>query len=179
MISIRPTRADELDTVMPLFDQARTTMRRSGNMNQWTNGYPSRELIARDSRLGQSYVMVESGGGSVVGIFAFIHGVEPTYRRIYEGAWLDDDLPYATIHRLAGATGWHGLADACFDWCTQQAASLRVDTHRDNVIMRHVLTRRGFSYCGIIYLENGDERLAFQKLVVRHNAPPTRLLAGR
>ena len=26
-----------------------------------------------------------------------------------------------------------------------------------------VLKRNGFSYCGIIYLENGEERLAFQK----------------
>ena len=37
-----------------------------------------------------------------------------------------------------------------------------IDTHRDNVIMRHVIDRYGFTYCGIIYLLNGDERLAYQ-----------------
>jgi hypothetical protein len=28
--------------------------------------------------------------------------------------------------------------------------------------MRHVIERYGISYCGIIYLLNGDERLAYQ-----------------
>ena len=163
MFTIRLTRLEELDAVMPLFDQARATMRRSGNLHQWADGYPSRQTIARDIALSQSYVCVDTGG-HIVGTFAFIPGEEPTYRRIYEGAWIDDSLPYATIHRLAGATGTHGLANACFTWCARRAESLRVDTHRDNVIMRHLLSRLGFTYCGIIYLQNGDERLAFQKL---------------
>ena len=42
------------------------------------------------------------------------------------------------------------------------AGNLRIDTHRDNVIMRHVIDLYGFTYCGIIYLLNGDERLAYQ-----------------
>lgn len=40
----------------------------------------------------------------------------------------------------------------------------RVDTHGDNVIMRRCIERAGFVYCGIIYLLNGDPRLAYQKL---------------
>ena len=28
--------------------------------------------------------------------------------------------------------------------------------------MQHVIVRHGFAYCGIIYLSNGDERLAYQ-----------------
>ena len=31
--------------------------------------------------------------------------------------------------------------------------------------MRNGLKKLGFTYCGIIYLENGDPRLAFQKLL--------------
>ena len=38
-----------------------------------------------------------------------------------------------------------------------------LDTHRDNIPMQKVLARNDFTYCGIIYLENGDERLAFNK----------------
>ena len=41
--------------------------------------------------------------------------------------------------------------------------NIRIDTHRDNRIMQHVLEKFGFTYCGIIYLLSGDERLAFQK----------------
>ena len=38
------------------------------------------------------------------------------------------------------------------------------DTHRDNTIMQHLITKHGFTYCGIILLANGDERLAYQKI---------------
>ena len=30
--------------------------------------------------------------------------------------------------------------------------------------MQHILQKHGFRYCGIIYLLNGDERLAYQKI---------------
>ena len=40
--------------------------------------------------------------------------------------------------------------------------NIRIDTHRDNQTMRRLLARYGFIECGIIYLANGDERLAFQ-----------------
>ena len=42
-------------------------------------------------------------------------------------------------------------------------SAIRIDTHRDNKIMQHNLLKYGFTYCGIIYLANGDERLAYQK----------------
>ena len=42
-------------------------------------------------------------------------------------------------------------------------SNIRIDTHRDNRIMRHNIEKHGFAYCGIIYLANGDERLAYQK----------------
>jgi len=37
-------------------------------------------------------------------------------------------------------------------------SNIRIDTHRDNRIMQHVISKYGFTYCGIIYLANGDER---------------------
>lgn len=40
--------------------------------------------------------------------------------------------------------------------------NIRIDTHRDNRIMQHNILKYGFSYCGIIYLLSGDERLAYQ-----------------
>ena len=57
-----------------------------------------------------------------------------------------------------------GVASACLQWCYRQIPNLRADTHRDNHILQYILKKYGFQYCGIIYLLNGDERLAFQKL---------------
>lgn len=145
---------------MDMVEQSRHIMRQSGNMEQWTNGNPRQELFETDIRNGNSYVCVDADG-MVKGTFAFIRGIEPTYLKIYGGSWLND-APYAVIHRIAGTADSHGLADACLDWCYQQLPNLRIDTHRDNKIMQHILLKHGFSYCGIIYLADGSERLAYQ-----------------
>ena len=41
--------------------------------------------------------------------------------------------------------------------------SLKVDTHEENIPMQNLLKKNGFKYCGIIYLEDGGKRVAFEK----------------
>ena len=48
-------------------------------------------------------------------------------------------------------------------WAFDSFGNVRVDTHKDNYVMQNMLKKLGYSYCGIIYLENGDPRLAYQK----------------
>ncbi len=163
MIQIRKTRMEEIDRLMDIFDQGKRIMRKSGNLKQWTGGYPEKELIQKDIEAGNSYVCLNEKE-HIIGTFTFIPGKDPTYARIYEGQWLDDERPYATIHRLAGTEDSHGVAAACLEWCYTQMQNLRADTHRDNHILQHILQKHGFRYCGIIYLANGDERLAYQKM---------------
>ena len=43
-----------------------------------------------------------------------------------------------------------------------QYGSIRIDTHKDNSVMRNALLREGYRYCGIIHCWNGSERLAYQ-----------------
>ena len=56
-----------------------------------------------------------------------------------------------------------GAASFCLNWALEQCRNLRIDTHRDNVVMQHMLDKNGFQYCGIIYLEDGSERMGYQK----------------
>ena len=170
--TVRAATPADLPRLMDLFRQARETMREDGNITQWAGEYPSAEVVLEDIRLGRSYV-IEDGSGTVAGTFAFIPGIEPTYNRIFDGRWLDDTLPYATIHRLAGSRHSHGVAGACFAWAWEQCRArrldarpytLRVDTLADNHIMRHCILKAGFTYCGIIYLADGSPRLAYQKI---------------
>lgn len=163
MIEIRKTEIAELGILMELFEQGKRIMRKSGNMKQWTGGYPDEELVKKDIENGNSYVCLDEER-NIVGTFTFIRGNDPTYARIYEGAWSDDTRPYGVIHRLASTEQSKGVASACLQWCYRQIPNLRADTHRDNHILQHILKKHGFQYCGIIYLQNGDERLAFQKL---------------
>ncbi len=160
LLQISPARIDELPKMMPLFDHSRQLMRASGNMQQWIAGYPSPTLIANDITQGHSYVI--RNAGNIVGTFAFIIGRDPTYTIIEGGHWHEDATPYGTIHRLACAPGQHGIAAACIAWCRQQITTLRVDTHADNAIMQHLLTKYGFQYRGIIHIADGSPRLAYQ-----------------
>lgn len=147
--------------MLEIFEQAKGVMRSDGNFGQWTGGYPSVEVLKADMERGSSYVISDSGS-EIVGTFAFIPGIEPTYNYI-EGKWLTDG-PYATIHRLASGPESHGIARECFDWCWSRVQNLRIDTHADNSIMQHCILKYGFTYCGVIYLANGDPRLAYQKI---------------
>jgi hypothetical protein len=51
---------------------------------------------------------------------------------------------------------------------TDPISTIRIDTHRDNCIMKHILTKYGFTMCGVIYLADGAPRDAYY--LQRHSA---------
>lgn len=160
LLAIRPALADEMGSIMDVLQAAIGIMRASGNKNQWINGYPSREVVLQDICLDNGYVVLD--GKRIVGYFAYIASPEPTYAKIYDGAWLEDTLPYHVIHRIGSYPEVHGVFRAILNWCVSRDGNIRIDTHRDNRIMQHNILKYGFSYCGVIYLLSGDDRLAYQ-----------------
>ncbi|MBP3260481.1 MAG: N-acetyltransferase [Prevotella sp.] len=150
------------ERIMEVFSAAKTIMRASGNMHQWGEDYPSLDVVRADARHDGAYVVED--GGTVVGYFAFLSSPEPTYAEIYGGAWVDDVRPYHVVHRIASTPAAHGVFRSIIDFCFARDKNIRIDTHRDNHIMQHVMQWCGFAYCGIIYLANGDERLAYQRV---------------
>ena len=148
-----------LDAIMRIYDHARALMAQTGNPTQWGDGYPRRSLLEADIAQGNCYICVDDGG--VQGVFVLIFWDEPAYVGIQNGAW-KNDAPYAAVHRLAGSGKTKGVAKACFDFCKGQIANLRADTHEDNRIMQHLLEVNGFERCGIIHVEDGSPRIAYQ-----------------
>ena len=159
---IRKSTLTDLPIILNLRDQAREIMRSYGNTFQWPDGYPPDERFMNDIKCGGSYVMLDTG--TIVGTFALLPSPEVTYNVIYNGQWLDD-APYHVIHRIASTPTSHGILDAVLDYCEKQVNNIRIDTHEANIIMRKGLEKHGYQYCGIIHLLNGDERLAFQKIL--------------
>lgn len=157
---IRKAKERDLPRILELIECGRQKMRASGNLDQWTDGNPRQELILQDIANGNSYIVEDDC--ETVATFAFIQGPDITYKRIYEGLWLDETDDYYVIHRLASKPGVHGVLKAVLDHCFTLTLNIRIDTHRQNVIMRHALEKYGFRYCGIIYLLDGAERLAYQ-----------------
>ncbi len=159
-MTIRPSTQADIPTLLQIAEEAKQTMRESGNQHQWTDGYPSAEVFREDILRGVSYVVERED--KPVATFALIPGPDVTYAKIYEGQWLSDE-PYYVIHRIASRQGVSGVLKLVVDYAFGQTKSIRIDTHRDNAIMQHLLKKLGFTYCGIIYLLSGDERLAFEK----------------
>ena len=161
--TIRKSTLVDLQTILSLRDQAREIMRSYGNTFQWPDGYPRDDMFQKDIEMGGSYVMLDEKG-MIVGTFALLPSPEVTYNVIYDGQWLDDE-PYHVIHRIASTSDSHGVLDALLDYCESKVGNIRIDTHEANIIMRKGLEKHGYQYCGIIHLLNGDERLAFHKVI--------------
>ena len=160
-MEIRKATLSDLPRLLEIFEKARTFMRANGNMEQWTGGYPSVEVLTADIESGFSHVCVDEG--EIVATFFFAPGPDPTYAVIYEGAWTNDE-PYHVVHRIAADGKRKGIASFCLQWCAAQDAHLRIDTHRDNFPMQKAVEKNGFAYRGIIHLLNGDERLAYERV---------------
>ena len=157
---IRPARLEDLDEILKIYDYARKFMVQTGNPTQWADTYPQRELLEADIANQGLYVVMEQG--SLCGVFYFVIGPDPTYTIIENGAWHSDKL-YGTIHRIAG-NGTKGIFGAALDFCRSKIDYLRIDTHHDNKVMQHVVTKHGFQPCGIIYCDDGSPRIAFDRL---------------
>ena len=158
---IRKATRDDIPALMQLFESAKAIMRASGNLHQWGVGYPSVDVVRRDIEQGVCYVATAHEDGKIEATMAFIQGPDSTYSYIEGGAWLNDE-PYHVIHRIAVAKPGKGYARHLLDWAFLHTDTIRIDTHRDNVIMHHILRKYGFEYCGVIYLANGDARDAYQ-----------------
>ncbi|MBR5774086.1 MAG: GNAT family N-acetyltransferase [Clostridia bacterium] len=158
---IRKTTQADLAIIGEIYENAKRFMCESGNPNQWNKGTPNIDTARDDMERGVGYVAEEDG--KILAVFMFSVGDDPTYAKIYDGAWLSGD-PYGVIHRIAVAQQGRGIIDFCINYCRSVCNNLRIDTHRDNAPMRRALEKRGFKYCGIIYLENGEERLAYQMI---------------
>ena len=158
----RGARRADLDAILKIYARARQAMADSGNPTQWGDHFPPQELLEEDIDSNRLFLYLVNG--ELEGVFAFILGPDPTYARIEDGKWLNDTLPYGTIHRVAGDGTVHGLFAACMDFCKRRMSHLRIDTHENNAVMRHLIARHGFLPCGTIYVEDGTPRLAFDWL---------------
>lgn len=158
---IRLAEEKDLKGLLEIFEKAKEYMRRTGNPHQWKEDYPGSGFLD-EIRNNEVYVFEEDS--NLYGCFRLHIGEDPTYSLIRDGAWLNDKKPYGTLHRVASDGSHRGLFGEMIKFSLNKMDQLRIDTHRDNLVMQKLLENHGFCYCGIIYLENGEERLAYQRI---------------
>jgi predicted GNAT family N-acyltransferase len=158
-----------LDDVMNIINQAKLYFK-NNSINQWQDGYPNSDSIISDINNHVSYVLIDND--VVIGTMYFHIGDDPTYKYIENGQWLTKNQKYGIIHRIAVDENVKGksLALNLVNYAIKQCQinninSIRIDTHKDNLSMQRFLLKNGFQSCGIIYLENGDQRIGFEKIL--------------
>lgn len=167
-MQIRQSNINDVSAIMKIIKQAQESFKLAG-INQWQNNYPNETSILKDIELNESYVVLDNE--SIIGTFALSYRIESTYDIIYDGKWLSNEK-YAVIHRIAIENSYKGKGVSTFvfkeveKWCLDKNIhSIKIDTHQDNQSMRKLLNKNGFSYCGIIYLVDGNKRLAYEKVL--------------
>ncbi|MDL2308063.1 GNAT family N-acetyltransferase [Bacteroidales bacterium OttesenSCG-928-B11] len=167
-MDLKKASSGNLLAIMRIIAEAQQFLKSLG-VDQWQNGYPSEEIINNDIEHGNGYILTVAD--EVVAFATVIFAEEPTYANIYDGQWLTGS-EYAVIHRMAVANTHKekGYGQAVYREIermalTRKTPSLRVDTHEDNIPMQKLITKSGYTYCGVIYLMDGSKRIAFERIV--------------
>ncbi len=162
-MELRPGRKEDVPAIAKLYDLARAALRDAG-VPQWQDGYPNGDDALRDIEAGHGYVLTENGEVAAFACLAF--GVEPTYNVIEDGSWKGQG-EYGFLHRVAVDPVRRGAAGLVFGELKRQAKergveTVRGDTHRDNKSMQRVMAKNGLELRGVIHVEDGSERLAYE-----------------
>ena len=168
MYTLEKATEQELEICWEIILEGRRFQQEQGFI-QWTDDYPTFDMICEDIRTEKGYVLKVDGDVAAYMLLDF--DGEPAYDKI-DGRWNAVE-PYAVIHRMAfsGKYRNRGLSGIAFalveELCRKNGLRyLRCDTDEQNKRMQHVFKKNGFSYCGIIdYF--GDGKLAFDKLLDR------------
>lgn len=160
-LHIKKAEMKDLPRIMEIYAYARNFMKENGNASQWKDDFPPEYLLKNDIKDGNLYVMKERD--TIHAVFAFLMGEEPTYSMIEQGGWLSD-MEYGTLHRIAKDGTVHGIFDRIVAFCDQKIDHLRIDTHRDNHVMQHLIQKNGFQECGMIHVADGSLRIAYEKI---------------
>lgn len=164
-MEIKIANLNDANDILKIINQAKIYMKEN-NLNQWDENYPNIETIHSDIKNQVNYILFDKE--KVIGTFVLIFGEDETYKNI-EGSW-KTNLSYGTLHRIAIHNDYKGknLAKLILDFSIEKSLeknihSIRIDTHKNNLSMKKFIEKSNFDYCGIIYVDDGTPRIAFEK----------------
>lgn len=167
-MEFRQANISDLDQIVEIIELSKKYLKET-KVDQWQDGYPAKEDLRRDIESGNSYVLTNKD--EIVATTVISLDGESTYNSIFNGEWITNE-EYIVMHRVAVHDKYKGKG--IFKELIKEAESLalnndifsiKIDTHRDNVSMQRAVVKNNFKRCGIIYLEDGSERIAFEKVI--------------
>lgn len=157
-MDIRLAEIADLPEIERIYVRARAYMANEGNPHQWGNVQPPLSKINNDIKNRCLYLLYE--GKEVYGVFA-LTSYDPCYLD-KETAWKDDS-PYLVIHSLSSDGRKKGIFARVLAFSSARCAHLRIDTHKDNKTMRHLIEKAGFYPCGYCHQPDGSLRLCYER----------------
>lgn len=162
MPEIRLTKKADKKIILKMYQDARDNMKQLG-FSQWKDGYPNNDTLMTDIKNKESFVFVE--GNDIIASAMISLKEEITYNKI-DGQWGNDEK-YLVIHRFVVAKQFlrKGYAKLFLEAIEEKFSNLtiRIDTHQNNFLMKSFLLKNGFTYRGIIMLQNKELREAYDK----------------
>ena len=167
-MEFRQAKISDLDQIVEIIELSKKYLKET-KVDQWQDGYPAKEDLRRDIESGNSYVLTNKD--EIVATTVISLDGESTYNSIFNGEWITN-TEYIVMHRVAVHDKYKGKG--IFKELIKEAESLalnkgifsiKIDTHRDNISMQRAVVKNDFKKCGIIYLEDGSERIAFEKVL--------------
>jgi GNAT superfamily N-acetyltransferase len=159
-----PAQEKDLAVAMDIINSAKKLLRDSG-VDQWQNGYPDETSILQDIHSGKGFFIEKNG--EKLGYLCVDYDGEPAYEHL-KGEWGTPE-PYVVVHRMAFAPAARGkgLTEAVFHIVEEMSRArgvhaFRVDTDDDNLRMKHILDKNGFTYRGTIWFDN-SVKIAYDK----------------
>lgn len=171
-LSYRHAELKDIPRVMEIVADAKRSLKKH-KVDQWQGDYPTAAAFEQDVANDELYVLCH--GEDIAGFLMVTSRPEPCYDDITDGKW-SSDAPYCVMHRTAVAAEYRGSGMAeylvrCAEDISRKSGVkyLRVDTHRKNKPMQHLLRESGFRYRGNILVssEPGHDpaRQAYEKLL--------------
>ena len=164
-MEFRQANISDLDQIVEIIELSKKYLKET-KVDQWQDGYPAKEDLRRDIESGNSYVLTNKD--EIVATTVISLDGESTYNSIFNGEWITNE-EYIVMHRVAVHDRYKGKG--IFKELIKEAEnlalnkgifSIKIDTHRDNISMQKAVLKNDFKKCGIIYLEDGSERIAFE-----------------
>lgn len=169
---VRKAEPTDLVVVMELIAEGAKFLKEQ-NIPQWQGeNEPKETILKADIKNGDCYLLIE--GESVVGMAVLQRKIETTYATILPHEWQENSELYYTIHRItiSQKAKSKGLAKLflsylCSEAYRQGVKDVRIDTHKQNKRMHHIIISFGFKFCGEIELPIRDGERDVYQLVMR------------
>ena len=165
---LRKAKSIEIEKIMSVIEDGVKFLKQQG-INQWQHGSPGLSDVENDIKQETSYVYELDG--EIVGT-AMLNTYDADYER-YPTIWTKCNN-YLVIHRLAvkkkcrsQGVGHKFMNDIILFAKENSVEYIRIDTHKDNVIMRKYLSKNNFKELGEIKLSmknslDDKERIAYE-----------------